>query len=65
VEPAFGAAKSGKVRTASAAGRIDSSRVYSLAEFIDLAEEHNPETRLAWERAGARLAIWCIARSEW
>jgi hypothetical protein len=39
--------------------------VYSLAEFIDLAEEYNPETRLAWEQAGARLAIWCIARSGW
>jgi hypothetical protein len=44
---------------------IDSSRVYSLAEFIDLTDEHNPETRLAWERAGAQLAIWCVARSEW
>jgi len=36
--------------------------VYSLAEFIDLSEEHNPETRLAWERAGTQLAIWCIAQ---
>ena len=36
---------------------IDSSRVYPLVELIDLAEEHNPETRVAWERARAQLAI--------
>lgn len=36
---------------------IDPAKTYLLAELVDLAEEHNPETRLAWERAraGGRL----------
>jgi outer membrane protein len=43
---------------------IDSSKTYSLAELIDLAEAHNPETSLAWERARAQAAALGIARSE-
>jgi outer membrane protein len=43
---------------------IDPARTYSLAELIDLAEAHNPQTRLAWERARAQAAAWGIARSE-
>jgi outer membrane protein TolC len=39
-------------------------RIYSLAELIDLAEAHNPETRVAWENARARAAALGIARSE-
>ena len=35
---------------------IEPERVYSLAELVDLAEEHNPETRVAWERARAQVA---------
>jgi len=27
---------------------IDAEKVYSLADLIDLAEAHNPETRVAW-----------------
>src|SRR5690348_8913554 len=50
------------VRTAGA--RIDPARSYSLAELIDLAEAHNPETRLAWERARAQAASLGVARSE-
>src|SRR5262245_29295997 len=45
--------------------QIDSARTYSLPELIDLAEEHNPETRFAWERAKAQAASLGIARSEW
>ena len=44
--------------------RLDSDRVYSLAELIDLAEAHNPETRAAWENARAQAAALGIARSE-
>ena len=44
--------------------QIDSERVYSLAELIDLAEAHNPETRVAWEGARAQAAAVGIARSE-
>ena len=43
---------------------IDRERAYSLAELIDLAEAHNPETRVAWESARAQGAALGIARSE-
>jgi outer membrane protein len=42
----------------------DQEKTYSLAELIDLAESHNPETRVAWERARAQAAAWGVARSE-
>ena len=37
-------------------------KTYSLAELIDLAEAHNPETRVAWEGAKAEAAALGIAR---
>jgi outer membrane protein TolC len=43
---------------------IEPGRAYSLAELIDLAESHNPETRVAWESARAQAAVLGIARSE-
>jgi outer membrane protein TolC len=43
---------------------IEPERAYSLAELIDLAEAHNPETRVAWEIACAQGAALGIARSE-
>lgn len=43
---------------------IDPLKTYTLAELVDLAESHNPETRVAWERARAQAAAWGIARSE-
>jgi outer membrane protein len=42
----------------------DPQKTYSLPELIDLAEEHNPETRVAWERARAQAGTLGIARSE-
>jgi outer membrane protein len=42
----------------------DPAKPYSLAELIDLAETHNPETHVAWERARAEAATLGIARSE-
>ena len=44
--------------------KFDPEKIYSLTELIDLAESHNPETRVAWERARAQAAAWGIARSE-
>jgi outer membrane protein len=44
--------------------RIDTGKVYALAELIDLAESHNPETRVAWENALAQADALGIARSE-
>jgi hypothetical protein len=35
---------------------IEPDKAYSLAELIDLAEAHNPETRVAWENARAQGA---------
>jgi outer membrane protein len=43
---------------------VDPAKTYSLAELVDLAESHNPQTRLAWERARAQAAALGIARSE-
>src|ERR1700730_9329607 len=44
--------------------QIEPEKTYSLAELIDLAEAHNPETRVAWENARAQAAALGIARSE-
>ena len=44
--------------------RIEPGKIYSLDELIDLAEAHNPETRVAWENARAQAASIGIARSE-
>jgi outer membrane protein TolC len=30
---------------------IDAAHSYSLAELVDIAEQNNPTTRIAWERA--------------
>jgi outer membrane protein len=43
---------------------VDATQTYSLTELIDLAEGHNPETRVAWERARAQAAALGLARSE-
>jgi len=43
---------------------VDAEKTYTLAELIDLAESHNPETRVAWERARAQAAALGIASSE-
>src|ERR1700739_4015278 len=43
---------------------IDSAKTYSLPELIDLAEAHNPATRVSWERALAQAANLGMARSE-
>jgi outer membrane protein len=43
---------------------LDPAKPYSLADLIDLAETHNPDTRLAWERARSQAAGLGIARNE-
>jgi outer membrane protein len=42
---------------------LDTARVFTLAELVDLAQSHNPETRLAWETAKGRAAALGIARA--
>src|SRR5271154_4216033 len=43
---------------------VDPAKTYSLAELVDVAESHIPQTRLAWERACVQAAVLGIARSE-
>jgi outer membrane protein len=38
-------------------------RICTLAELIDLAEQHNPETRVAWQEAKSKADELGIARS--
>ena len=42
---------------------LDPNKHYVLAELIDLAQKHNPDTRVAWEQAKARAAALGVARS--
>ena len=42
---------------------IDLAHEYSLAELVDLAEEHNPDTQVAWQRAKAVAADVGVSRS--
>jgi len=51
-------------RASQAAFPIASSKTYALPELIDLAESHNPDTRVAWEAARAQAASLGIARAE-
>lgn len=43
--------------------RIDPAKTYGLADLIDLAEAHNPETRIAWNAARDTALAAGIARS--
>src|ERR1700731_3707839 len=43
---------------------VDQSKTYSLSELVDLAEAHNPATRVAWERARSQAAALGVTRSE-
>lgn len=42
---------------------LDQNHVYVLAELIDIAEQNNPETRIAWERAKQRADQLGIQKS--
>src|SRR5580704_15269804 len=52
--PEEAAIASEALRFGARAFSMDGDKIYSLAELIDLAETHNPETRTAWEYARAR-----------
>ena len=43
---------------------IDSTKTYGLPELIDLAEAHNPATRVDWERARAQAGALGLTQSE-
>lgn len=44
--------------------QLSATQLYTLAELIDLAEEHNPETRAAWEAAKQQAGALKVARSD-
>jgi hypothetical protein len=48
---------------AAALPPCDTGHQLSLAELIDLAEQRNPETRAAWERAREAAALKGVARA--
>ena len=41
----------------------DPSKIYTLPELVDVAEQNNPETRVAWENAKARAAELGISKA--
>lgn len=43
---------------------LDPAKTYDLGELVDLAEQHNPETRVAWQNAKAQAAALGVAKSE-
>ena len=51
-------------RVAGSEFRLAPDKTYTLPELIDLAEQHNPETRAAWEAAKVQAGELGIARSE-
>ena len=51
-------------RSAQSGFPIDHDKTYSLPELVDLAEVHNPQTRVAWENARVQAEALGIARSE-
>lgn len=44
-------------------GNPYADKTYTLADLIDLAEQQNPETRVAWEEAKSRADALGVARS--
>jgi outer membrane protein TolC len=42
---------------------LDPAKIYTLSELVNIAEQNNPETRVAWENAKARAADLGITRS--
>jgi outer membrane protein len=42
---------------------LDGTKIYTLSELVNIAEQNNPETRLSWENAKARAAELGISKS--
>jgi len=42
---------------------LDPAKIYTLAELVNIAEQNNPDTRVAWENAKARAADLGISES--
>src|SRR5580698_2190019 len=42
---------------------LDPAKIYTLPELVNIAEQNNPETRVAWQNAKARAADLGISKS--
>ena len=42
---------------------LDPAKLYTLSELVDIAEQNNPETRVAWQNAKARASDLGITKS--
>ncbi len=42
---------------------LDIAKIYTLSELVNIAEQNNPETRVAWENAKARAADLGVSKS--
>jgi outer membrane protein len=42
---------------------LDPAKIYTLSELVNIAEQNNPDTRVAWQNAKARAAELGIAES--
>ena len=51
-------------RVAGSEFRLAPDKTYTLPELIDLAEQHNPETRVAWEAAKVQAGALGVATSD-
>src|SRR5215467_14566341 len=52
----------GPARSTTRRFTLDSTKTYTLSELVDVAEEHNPETRVAWQQAQRHDPAVGIAR---
>src|SRR5262245_2096621 len=50
-------------RRNSASVAVDPEKIYDLPELIDIAEQTNPQTRIAWERARQAAAAVGLSQS--
>src|ERR1700730_1116985 len=41
----------------------DTLKIYTLPELVDIAEQNNPDTRVAWENAKARAADLGVSKA--
>ncbi len=53
----------GQVDRTAPAFLPDSAKIYTLAELVNIAEQNNPDTRVAWENAKARAADLGVSKA--
>ena len=61
--PAAAAECAARATPREGTANLNPAHHYTLAELIDVAEDHNPSTRIIWERAKQRAAELGLAKS--